>query len=804
MFFLNKSTWFPVVWRLAVVAFMGQGQAALWPQRCDLFVADQLQDLRNTRIQLGRPVVPFGKAVEVLDFVVAERNVHGLDALSATPHLADLMVDICDIVNLQHPNFKTRYDIFIEQWDGKNQLPFSLFSFDRIAQVFHDHQTLFSVGPGSAYREMVEGILQDEIPLLRELFVLIRDLNTDPILPAIQAIKDDLDQIQEKHSKDKAAAEKALKGKIPNARMKKLTAISAMAHDYLTLGRLEEVVTLVMGIPDFTTPTQREAFLAGMIQIGELATNKNLSSYAKHHMPTIPWEDLVYCRDALEHQDERGIDAYFKGLIDGRNTLVSFKEWQKELGVLKTRIAEGKNALWQGDHKTVFEEWLRGESVGAPIYGVIIQKPTISFGDKKGKSAEEKKADDQNKKAFRQTSVFNTNTDLWKGLMTATVAIDYSHLNDLGREWEKIKDVVDGLSDLKDKEKQEKPRQTKFMNSYQAVESYLWNRLAIEAIHLTEGEQETLIDMAKTHFGIPAIANLCLALLKKDQGFLTAENWKLFFTSVVVEKLDASMIPPIFKKFRPDMPIMRQAATAIPCDDTQNLSQPDRRNLAQDMFARTTDHLHDLAHGPDFEKRLFQEILTIPTRYAFEQGMKKNRKVRKMAEEIGKLHKTQATVDEYGYANLNPEGQAAMAKIVKKGPFLKFPEIAPDLFKFGREVVNRLYRTGHQVHLPSAIKNNPVTYLASVYSLSVGLGALKGWVLKENGAATVQETAAVEKLRDGRNFMAHGDLLRTMHNIQLADVLGSMLEGHLDHCQTLFVNLTDAQLAEMMKKGATS
>ena len=48
-------------------------------------------------------------------------------------------------------------------------------------------------------------------------------------------------------------------------------------------------------------------------------------------MPTIPWEDFVHCRDAIEHQDEHGFNAYFSGIVDGTNLSVDFLAWQKSM-----------------------------------------------------------------------------------------------------------------------------------------------------------------------------------------------------------------------------------------------------------------------------------------------------------------------------------------------------------------------------------------------------------------------------------------------------------------------------------------
>ncbi|NEJ83834.1 hypothetical protein GR268_46125, partial [Rhizobium leguminosarum] len=105
----------------------------------------------------------------------------------------------------------------------------------------------------------------------------------------------------------------------------------------------------------------QEAFLAMMIQIGELSTNKNLSKFVRGHTPNIPWDSFAYLRNALRHQDEWGTTDYFTNLIDGTNTFINFKKWQNEMGILARRVSELKKKIWGNNPQAVCDSWLNAD-----------------------------------------------------------------------------------------------------------------------------------------------------------------------------------------------------------------------------------------------------------------------------------------------------------------------------------------------------------------------------------------------------------------------------------------------------------
>ncbi|MBN9343931.1 MAG: hypothetical protein BGO76_00325 [Caedibacter sp. 38-128] len=768
---------------LIFIFFRTEGYSC-WENEVDIFVTGKVQPLRESRPHLKRSIFPFIKTVEILDFIEEGKQKYGQAAIASSSHTAQLIIDVCDIVNLQHPDFKTRYDIFIEQWEDHTQLPFSLFSFDRIAQVFHYRSTLFNEASGSAYRQMIEKIVATELPILRNAFNFICNLNDsncgvsflDPNYTTyLKEINVFLDQIGSTSGKIKAAVQKEIRTKVgTNPRMRGLWALSAMAHDYLTLGRIEGVVNVVLSIPAFTQRVQREAFLASMIQIGELTTNKNLSSFVRQYMPTIPWEGLVHCRDAIEHQDEHGFNAYFEDLLEGRNNTVNFKDWQEEFKILALAVSDVKQSIWKNDPSSTFDIWLQKELAGQPLYGVIVKKPESPSIEKFNKPL---------KKGFRQTPLFKGSSELWSRLTGGAIQVTYDHIASLKNE----------ITTLKTPSPNPLPSATaaqtlKFLQSYEGIEAYLWDRIRREAIHLhlSDLEKNMLIDISKNYFNIPDITKLCLALLNMEQTYLTQDNGNLFLRAAVAANMNYHSILPIFTRLRQKMKLTRQVCLALPFDNSKDLQQPARKELAKRMFLRTSTHLHDLAHGPNFEARMMQEMLTIPIQFAFNEALAaQHPKVKAIEQKREQLFKSHGYIDEYGYAELTPEGIKLLEKeFISSGIKFDFPKINPAFKKFGVEVINRFYERAHKVHLPKAIKSNPTSYLASVYTLSVGIGALKEWVLRE-AVHPIEESSTVEKLRDGRNFIAHGDLLRTMNSIELTDIQENLLTEHLEHCVKL-------------------
>jgi hypothetical protein len=745
---------------------------------CSAFVNATLKGLRESRSELKRTSVPFAKTVEILEFIEGQNTKYGIEALTESPQFYDLLVDLCDIVNLQHPDFKTRYDVFVEQWDGNDQKPFSLFSFDRIAQLFHFRDSLFDQGKTSWYRALIADVVRDDLPALKGALSLIRDLDAVhkgllSATPHLDELNAQLNQLPIKTAGERAAEQKSIRRKSPPPRIKRLYAISAMAHDYLVLKRLAEASNLVLGINQFTVPQEREAFLAGMIQIGELSTNKNLSAFIKSFMPTIPWKDFVHCRDAIEHQDEHDFNTYFRGIVDGTNLSVDFTAWQKEMEILKQRVTDLKQEIWGLNPKAKFEEWLEAEMSNTPIYGVVTvaSPPTL-----------EKNV----YKVFRQSPLFVSSAELWKSVLTGQTQITFDHIQILRNEARSYSVSIPTMPEGSPKEEEKKRNAQKYLKAYEEAEKYLWERLKNDAKHLETTEKDLLIKMAIDHFDIPNIVNMCLALLKMDQSFLTTGNSKAFVATALPIGIMVVPVLKISQRFQPQMTITRLVRAALPFDDTKDMIQADRFAFAGDLFKETSAHLHNLAHGSDFEDRLHKEMQLLPIKYALRLEAHRNPKARELEKAIGKIHEEHSVEDEYGYFNLTPTGQIlAASETLSSGVRCTLPQPTDKKFlTFSKQTMNDFYRSAHRVHLPSAINTNPVTYLASVYTISVGYSALKGWVSKET-APLVKERAALENLREGRNFIAHGDLFREMNGIDLADVQKSLLTDHLDRCATL-------------------
>ncbi len=501
--------------------------SCVWSEEVDGFVENGHGVLRDTRTELKRPGVPFHVALGILDFIEAGTTKYGAQTLASSSHTAELLIDVCDVVNLQHPDFKKRYDIFVEQWVDSVQLPFSLFTFDRLAQVFHYRTNLFDVAEGSSYSKIIGKIIEEELPILRTVFGLVHDLElvyaghplADPIHEVkVQELKKFVDLATSLAGGPKAAAQKEIRAIVPSSQLKGLRVLSAMAHDYLTLGRIGDEVSIVMAIPEFTQVEQREAFLAGMIQIGELATNKNLSSFVRQKMPTIPWVKLVHLRDALEHQDEHGFSIYFENLVGGRDPSINFKKWQLELETLQKRIFEAKQMIWGDDPRVVFELWLQNELDGAPVYGVSARTPQSPSLEK------------PIKKIFRQTPLFKEDALLWGRGISGQIQVTYLLLKKLDAKIQALEMLIPTQADSRQSQK--------FLDGYKGVKDYLWRRLISGAMHLQEVETDLLIRVAQEHFDTPHIACFCLGLLTMDQAHLTPYHSNLFVHASVVAKFD--------------------------------------------------------------------------------------------------------------------------------------------------------------------------------------------------------------------------------------------------------------------------
>ncbi len=256
-------------------------------------------------------------------------------------------------------------------------------------------------------------------------------------------------------------------------------------------------------------------------------------------------------------------------------------------------------------------------------------------------------------------------------------------------------------------------------------------------------------------------------------------------------KLNVRDITSIFSRLHPEMPITRQVCSDLPFDNRKDLHQTARKDFGKKMFQLTTDHLHNLAHGPDFEARLMSEISIIPIKFVFKKAIERQPEFSYLLEKISTMHNIHGISDEYGALNLPlqylREYENHMKEAIDNGFSLNYSVLVAESeenINFARTIMDDFIRHAHKIHLPQAILEKPTTYLASVYSLSVGIGALKGWILREASPPKV-EVELFEKLRDGRNFMAHGDIFRRMNNINLTDVQEDILIEHLDHCAVL-------------------
>lgn len=221
-------------------------------------------------------------------------------------------------------------------------------------------------------------------------------------------------------------------------------------------------------------------------------------------------------------------------------------------------------------------------------------------------------------KDFRQSRIFLMQKDLWGGLVGGEGKINFEDLEDLRGDIAYRQYCLDKGKSL-DKKKDKKIR-----NALIYVERYLWDRLKREAAHINEAEQNLLIKTAKDHFDVPEIAAFCIALLKQDQPYLIDTNYRAFLTTMLGSGSDCSHIVPIYTRLHPQMFITRQVCAALPYDRVKDLDQTARKALAKGMFQRTSVHLHELAHGPEFEGCAIEESLGMPLRFTLHKHSEKN------------------------------------------------------------------------------------------------------------------------------------------------------------------------------------
>lgn len=737
---------------------------ALWAQDALEFAQRKLVSLRESRINVVRDIPSIILGIEVLNFLQSSCSKYGVGLVSASTQGAQLMVDFSDIVNLQHPGFKNRFDIVIQQHAKKGvQVPFSFHAFDRIAQVFHCQDTLFDRSEGSYYGQITSLIFDLELPKLARAMNFIVELEAQrgrlPFpksqrqrgygtidarhLLYLEAMNTLLDQISRAHGSKKKQLETMFRQRSYNCALPNLRTLTSMAHDFLNLERLEDTLKKASSsVKEFNVPAEREAFLAFAIQVGELATNKNASSFVRSKSLRMPWQTLVDIRDAIEHQDENGFNLVFEGLVDGTNSVIDFKKWAKEFERMHDEVKALRGRIWSeptpGD---AFEVWIREELNGTPIYGVRTVVPRVALSKPQ-------------RKAFAKTDLYKGDKATWSTLLTAQRLIELSHLRDLDPH------NVD----------------------HQPVRAYLLQRLKQEAVHLEEDEKNFLVQTLEAHMANGPIASMMIALLTKDRSYFAQANTAAAAHEIVGAGVDFSRYTTIYSKVMPLGSVSETLRAHLSRDSSKDLSQTERKSLFSAMMSRTGTHLHNLAHDKVFEGHLYDKMSVLPIQYMFTKAAERDSEFAMFSDRLSKIVEDTSAPNEYGYLISTRHGQRLFCEelirnihLVGKVWELTEEERAPEAVQaFSKEVMDDFYRKAHAATLKQAILKNPVVHMASVYSLSVAFGALKGWV-EHNGSKHLSEAVTLEKVRVNRNFLAHGDLLRTMHDVDIHHVQEHLL-----------------------------
>lgn len=759
------------------LSFLANGTP--WEEDVNGFVRSRLSDLRASRSLVKREKPGIGLATEILYFIVKGTNKYGVGVVANSDNTAELVVDLSDVINLQTPDFKNRYDIFVEQWVEKGvQRPFSLFTFDRVAQAFKYRDRIFNIDSGSPYSRWIEIIFREEIPSLHRTIRLIRDLeiargrNTGT--PRVHkgygffhgrmaeeqrllVISGHLDKIRCSAGPEKARWERLVRQTISNPSLNRLLILTAMAHDYFVLQRIERAVDIVLKIPSYGSDTERQAFLAGMIQIGELATNKNLSKFIKYHAERAPWDELVHIRDAIEHQDENGFSVFFEEIVDGTNTSFDFMRWRRELEILKDQVKDLRLRVWGVDPKVTYDSWIKRVLTGNPTYG-IIQK------------VEKNPIDTAKRKKFRKTKSFKLNKQLWASVLKAEQPIQY--------------EVVSLISTLRDE-----------LGDNNEIESYLYERLIGEAIHLTPEEIDLLIDTVKSNLDKENVVKTCLGLLSRDQDVLDPKNGRAFIKAFTDNGLDFKPYGKIYFRIHPVMPLTRRVVGILRYNSSKDMDQPTRRTFSLEQLRKTQTHLHNMAHGEDIFDLSVANFFTYPSKFFaikyYGEGSPEASVMSKMLRQwiLERFFGEDAVHHEEWGGRTEKETILLgniMKRIMQERSYYNELMITQEYRDFLKKEVMDMYRIIHRINLPKSIIDKPTAYLASVYTLSVGLGGFKTWLSREP-SPSADDVRVFEELREERNFIAHGDILREMHNIDLGKVHIHMLTGYLDVCERVGV-----------------
>jgi|GEM_PF-2502204 len=811
-----------------VLSFSFLANGASWEEEVDGFVVRRLSDLRASRSLVKREKLGIGLATEILDFIIKGMDAYGGRTVSNSNHTAELIVDLSDVINLQSPDFKNRYDIFVEQWGGKGvQKPFSLHTFDKIAQAFRYRERIFSTDPDSAYSRWIEIIFREEIPSLYRTMHLIRDIESargrDTGIPNshkgygffhertaeeqhLLIISGHLDKIAISSGAEKERRKVLVKRTVPCCSLGGLSDLTTMAQDYFALERLETAAEMIIAITSHSSVTRRRSFLAGMVQIGELATNKKLSNFVKYHAERVPWKDLVHIRDAIEHQDENGFLSFFEDFIEGIESSVSLMAWREELKTLKTQVKEVREILWKDDPKTTYDSWIEAELAGRPVYGVVkgvdIVPVNKSFKD-----------------TFKNTDVFRFRKREWNEVLNAKRKVEFRDLFQINQllESDQIRELREELSSyvrirqefyqmmrrgqvqyigpFNDINKKILKKQ-KYLSDLEGIQAYLYERLKREAIHLTEEEKDLLIQTISSNLDKEIVVKICLGLLSRDKDVLDPKNGRAFIKAFTDNGFDYTPYGQIYTKIHPVMHLTRKVAGTLRYDPSKDMDQTARRAFSLGKLGEVLTYFHGMTTDiPTIFRFLSQNMVEQKsTLMAMQFAIARNfGETSPEAVFLRRIAMAQGCEIAIGFAPGFPAvgARTLLNRICRALNLMEFNPLEisrdPEYRAFTEKESENMFRLIREVKLPMAITKEPANYLASVYALSVGLGSFKTWLSKEP-SPLADEVSVFEKLRDARNFIAHGDILREMHNIGLAKVQIEALKRYLDTCRALGVS----------------
>lgn len=226
-----------------------------------VFSSTKLRDLHTQRADRNR-TCNISLASEVLDFIAASAAKYNASVLAGHSRTYDLLIDLCDIVNLQDDDFKATYT------DDITALGFDFYAFDRFAKIVNERLALF--GNLANHRAIFAKIITDDLPLFADVLINVKN-----------------QQLGQPKTKN-----------VSGKKVKASKFLCLVAGDFLSFTDLDRQIDLALSLPsDFTTPESREAFLAYMVRIGE--SSKSLSRTIKESDCTLPWDALAKIRDCI-------------------------------------------------------------------------------------------------------------------------------------------------------------------------------------------------------------------------------------------------------------------------------------------------------------------------------------------------------------------------------------------------------------------------------------------------------------------------------------------------------------------------